>query len=78
MKILPAHSTGRRRQSGSIVVVFITLLAIMVILTTANSNALFNLHREINLQEQQQIKRLEASQTNATAVVEPPAKPESK
>jgi hypothetical protein len=49
-----------------------------VILVTANSKALFYLHQEIKLLEQQQVKRLNASQTNTIAVVESPVKPESK
>ena len=78
MKIFPFNFTERRRQNGSAVLVFITLLAIMVILVTANSKALFYLHQETKLLEQQQIKRLNASQTNIIAVVESPAKLESK
>ena len=60
------------------VLVFITLLAIMVMLVIANSSALFHLHREIKLLEQRQVARLNASQTNATSVAESPVKPESK
>ena len=69
---------GRRpREGGSAVFVFVTLLAIMMILVTANSDALFHLRREINLLEQQQMKRLNASPTNAAVNVELPAKTES-
>jgi len=68
----------KSRESGSAVFVFIALLAIMMILVTANSDALFHLRREINLLEQQQVKRLNAAQTNATDRVELPAKTESK
>jgi type II secretory pathway component PulK len=78
MKIVPSNFTERRRQNGSAVLVFITLLAIMVILVTANSKALFYLHQETKLLERQQVKRLNASQTNTIAVVESPVKPESK
>ena len=78
MKISHSFFTPRRRQNGSAVLVFITLLAIMVILVTANSKALFRLHQEIKLLEQRQVKRLNASQTNTVAVVKSPAKPESK
>ena len=44
--------------------VFIALLAIMLILVTAESRALFHLHREVKFLEQQQIKRLNAPATN--------------
>jgi len=56
-----------RRESGMATVIFIALLAIMLI--TAESSALFRLHREVKLIEQQQIKRLNLSQTNVTATV---------
>jgi len=51
--------------------VCIALLAIMLILVTAESSALFHLHREVKFLERQQIKRLKASQTNLTARVAP-------
>ena len=72
------RGTPQRREGGSVVFVFIALLAIMMILVSANSDALFHLRREINLLEQQQIKRLNASQTNAVDRVTLPAKSESK
>ena len=49
-------------------VVFIALLAIMMILVTAESSALFNACHEVKFLEQQQIKRLNNSQTNSAAV----------
>ncbi len=48
----------KRREGGSITLIFIVLLTIMMILVMAESRALFNLHREVKLLEQQQIKRL--------------------
>ena len=48
-------------------VIFIALLAIMMILVMAESRALFHLHREVKLLEQKQIKRLNATPTNAVA-----------
>ena len=78
MKMPPPYSPGCRRQSGSAVFIFLTLLAIMVILVAANSRALLDLHQQIKLLEHRQIERLNASQTNATDNVELPAKPESK
>lgn len=69
MRIPHNHSnTG-----GSAVIIFITLLAIMMILVTANSRALVQLHRNIKLLEQRQIQRLNDSQTNAVTAVEPPS-----
>ena len=61
MKIL----FSKRRESGMATMVFIILLAIMMILVMAESRALFQLHRETKFLEQQQIKRLNGSPTNA-------------
>ncbi len=57
---------------------FVALLAIMMILITAETRSLLHLHREVRFMEQQQIKRLNAPQTNVTAVAVAPAKPGSK
>ena len=62
MKIRPNNS-----ERGMATVIFIALLAIMLILVTAESRALIRLHREVKLLEQQQIKRLNGPQTNAVA-----------
>jgi len=78
MKIFLSHSSKYGQQNGSAVFVFITLLAIMMILVTANSKALFSLDQDIKRVEQRQIERLNASQTNTTSVAESPAMPESK
>ena len=66
MKISRFNLSQHHRQSGSAVVVFITLLAIMLMLITANSSTLLHLHRELKLLDQRQVERLNASQTNAT------------
>ena len=50
----------------------------MLVLVTAESGALFHLHREVKLLEQQQIKRLKLSQTNATPVVSLTETPKAK
>jgi hypothetical protein len=68
----------RRNEHGSTVVFFIALLAIMMILVGTNSRSLFHLHREIKLLEQQQIKRLDASQTNTVAIAQSGTNPESR
>ena len=54
-----------RHEEGLATVIFIALLAIMMILVTAESRALFQLRRETKFLEQQQIKRLDATATNA-------------
>ena len=64
----------RRNEGGSATVVFIALLAIMAMLVTVNGKALFRLHREVKFMEQQQIKRLNASQTNVVIVAQPESK----
>jgi hypothetical protein len=56
-------------------VVYLALLAIMVILSAANTNTLLHLHRELNLLDQRQIKRLNASSTNVIFTVESPTTP---
>ena len=65
---------AKRSEDGMATVIFIVLLAIMMILVTAESSALFHLHREVRFLEQQQIKRLNASQTNSFAVTKPDSK----
>jgi hypothetical protein len=64
MKIIP-----QKNEDGLATIVFITLLAIMVLLAAANTAALIHLHHEVKLLEQQQIKRLNASQANAGPAV---------
>lgn len=59
----------RRSERGSATVIFIALLGIMLILVTAESRALFHLHREVKFLEQQQIKRLNAQPTNTVVTV---------
>ena len=79
MKIQPDHFKhgpcgSKRSRDGMATIIFIGLLAIMMILITAESNALFHLHREVKFLEQQQVKRLDASQTNSVAVTKPDSK----
>ena len=73
MKIKRHHfesGPGAPKQSerGSIVILFIALLAIMMILVIAETQALIHLHREVKFLEQQQMKRLNPPQTNTVAV----------
>ena len=60
-----AFATPKRSEGGMATVIFIALLAIMMILVTVESRALIRLHQEVKLLERQQLKRLNASQTNA-------------
>ena len=64
----------KRSEGGMATMLLIGLLAIMMILVTAESSALFHLHREVKFLEQQQIRRLDASQTNSVAVTKPDSK----
>jgi hypothetical protein len=73
MKPLQNHS-GQRSERGMATVVFIALLAIMMILVTAESRALIELRREVKLLQKQQIKRLDLSQTNLVVVAQPESK----
>ena len=63
---------ARAGERGMATVIFIALLAIMMILVTAESRALFHLHREVKFLEQQQIKRLNAPATNTVSIVTQP------
>jgi hypothetical protein len=65
---------SKRSRDGMATIIFIGLLAIMMILVTAESKALFNLHREVKFLEQQQVKRLDASLINSVAVTKPDSK----
>jgi hypothetical protein len=66
MKIQREHFV-RRGERGMATVLFIALLAIMLMLVTAESRALWQLHREVKLLEQQQVKRLNAPPPNTMA-----------
>jgi hypothetical protein len=57
----------KQSEGGMVTVIFIALLAIMMILLTANSRALLHLRREVKFIEQQQIKRLNTANTIPTA-----------
>jgi hypothetical protein len=72
MKIIPKHFVGgvrapQRCEGGSATVIFIALLAIMMILVTAETRALIQLRHEVKFMEQQQLKRLNGSPTNNAA-----------
>jgi hypothetical protein len=78
MKVSRFNLSQHHRQSGSAVVIFITLLAIMLMLITANSSTLLHLHRELKLLDQRQVERLNASQTNTTTAAISPVLPGAK
>ena len=63
MKIQREHFV-RGSERGMATVLFIALLAIMLMLVAAESRALIQLHREVKLLEQQQVKRLNPPATN--------------
>jgi hypothetical protein len=72
MKIQPDNfdrglAAPKRSEGGMATVVFIALLAIMLILVTAESRALFQLHREVKFLERQQLKRLNPPATNTVS-----------
>jgi len=73
MKIQREHFV-RRRERGMATLIFFVLMSIMLVLVMAESIALFHLHREVKFLEQQQIKRLDASQTNSVAATKPDSK----
>lgn len=64
-----SSSAGRPREGGMVTVLFIALLAIMMVFVLVESQALIRLRREVKLLEQQQLKRLNASQTNTVSTV---------
>jgi hypothetical protein len=78
MKIFSKAESGKRkaeiRERGMATVLFIALLAIMLILVTAESRALFQLHREVKLLQQQQIKWLNGTTTNTVSTATPASK----
>jgi hypothetical protein len=74
MKIppLPLNSqrgmpSPRPRECGMATVLFIALLAIMMILVTAETRSLIQLRRELKLLEQHQIQRLDGPPTRTQA-----------
>jgi hypothetical protein len=73
MKIQPIHSIPRR-ESGMATILFIALLAIMMILVTAETRALIHLRHEVKFLEQQQIKRLNHPPASAVVAANPETK----
>ena len=69
MKIQRNNFVNARERGVVATVLFIALLAIMLILVTAESRALFHLHREVKFLEQQQIRRLNTVPTNSVSVI---------
>jgi hypothetical protein len=61
--------TDSRSEGGMVTVLFIALLAIMMVFIMVETSSVIRLHREVKLLEQQQVKRLNGSQTNAVSIV---------
>jgi Tfp pilus assembly protein PilX len=78
MKIQSPIVSRRGCQRGSVVLVLLILLVIMTLLAAANSSALYQLRRELNLLDQRQVVRLNAAPTNAPVVAVSPTPRESK
>jgi hypothetical protein len=74
MKIQRKNFINASERGMVATVLFIALLAIMLILVTAESRALFQLHREIKFLEQQQVKRLNTMPTNSVSLTIPESK----
>lgn len=74
-KTRPAWSRHKRREDGMACLIFISLLAIMMILCMAELRCLAHLHREIKFLEQQQIKRLDLVSAQAGNTAPAPGKP---
>jgi hypothetical protein len=69
----PCPPSAFHSRSGSAVVIFLALLAIMLVLVAANGRTLLLLKKDLRLIEQRQVQRLERSQTNAVSQAPTPA-----
>jgi hypothetical protein len=65
MKIALQSNPARRRQDGIAVIVMLVLIAMVVTFICANSQTLAGLRADVNLIEQQQLRRLNSFSTNA-------------
>ena len=63
------RATDPGSEGGMVTVLFIALLAIMMVFVMVEVSSVIRLHREVKLLEQQQVKRLNGSQTNAVSIV---------
>jgi hypothetical protein len=80
MKLLNHRFLGirsNRREGGMASLIFITLLAIMMILVMAELRCVVHLHREVRFLEEQQIKRLNLTTTQAASTASAANKPAS-
>lgn len=64
----------KKIENGSATVIFLALMAIMLMLVTAESYALFQLRSEVKLLEQRQIKRLNHVPPAPVTVIKPDSK----
>ena len=63
---------SKRSEDGMATLILIVLLAVMLVFVAAESSSLLNLRRDLQLLEQKQIQRLDASQTNSIGKAELP------
>ena len=68
MKIHPTSGWHnlKKNEDGLATILFIALLAILLLLVSASSMSLINLHHQVKFLEQQQVKRFNNWQTNST------------
>ncbi len=69
--------THRRGEGGVAVLLVLVLISLMLALVTANTNALFQLKREVKLLEDRQVRRwiaIDAAATNAPPSTPPVSK----
>jgi len=72
-----ARVRHKRRENGMACLIFISLLAIMMILAMAELRCLARLHREVRFLENQQIKRLGTAAAEAGNAAPAAGKPPS-
>ena len=67
----PFPNTARRRQRGSALIMMLGLIAMLLVIATANNQSVTWLRRELRIVEQQQLQRLNAGATNSPAALQP-------
>jgi len=69
MKLLPTSSFHGQR--GSALIMMLGLIAMLLVIATANNQSVTWLRRELRIVEQQQLQRLNAGATNSPAALQP-------
>jgi len=67
----PFPNIARRRQHGSALIMMLGLIAMLLVIATANNQSVTWLRRELRIVEQQQLQRLNAGATNSPAALQP-------